>query len=92
MVNLTEIMFLKDYHAFVELLNRIRVKQKTDPLSIDDKTLLTQAIADIKDTVTADELYIFTSNKDVEKHNAATIAALHSEVVNIPTEDYRKDP
>ncbi|KAJ8384060.1 hypothetical protein AAFF_G00211920 [Aldrovandia affinis] len=90
MVNLTEIMRQKDDHTFAKLLNRIRTK-KTDPLSVDDMALLTQAVAEIKDCP-LHALHIFATNKEVDAHNALTVTALHLHVVNIPAEDYRKDP
>ncbi|KAJ8361820.1 hypothetical protein AAFF_G00418700 [Aldrovandia affinis] len=91
MVNLTEIMRQKDDRAFAQLLNRIRTKKKTDPLSVDDAALLTQAVAEFKDCP-PDVLHIFATNKEVDAHNAATVTALRLQVVNIPAEDYRKDP
>ncbi|KAJ8406862.1 hypothetical protein AAFF_G00291380 [Aldrovandia affinis] len=91
MVNLTEIMRQKDDRAFAQLLNRIRTKKKTDSLSVDDAALLTQAVAEIKDCP-PDVLHIFATNKEVDAHNAATVTALRLQVVNIPAEDYRKDP
>ncbi|KAL3986446.1 leucine-rich repeats and death domain-containing protein [Sarotherodon galilaeus] len=91
MVNLTEIMRQKDDHSFAEVLNRIRVKQKTDSLEANDKALLTQAIHDIKDCP-SNVLHIYATNKEVDKHNSATVTALHSDIINIQAEDYRKDP
>ncbi|KAK9517538.1 hypothetical protein VZT92_022901 [Zoarces viviparus] len=90
-VNLTQIMRQKDDLAFAELLNRMRVKQKTDTLSDNDRALLTQAVIDIKDSP-LDVLHIFTSNKEVDAHNSATVAALHSDFVKVEAEDYTKDP
>ncbi|XP_077367827.1 uncharacterized protein LOC144011878 [Festucalex cinctus] len=91
MVNLTEIMRQKDDVAFAELLNRIREKRKADPLADGDRALLTTAVSDVRD-LPADTLHIFPTNKEVDRHNAATVAALKLTVVNIPAEDYRKDP
>ncbi|KAL3987772.1 hypothetical protein ACER0C_014887 [Sarotherodon galilaeus] len=81
----------KDDHSFAEVLNRIRVKQKTDSLEANDKALLTQAIHDIKDCP-SNVLHIYATNKEVDKHNSATVTALHSDIINIQAEDYRKDP
>uniref|UniRef100_A0A669EE74 ATP-dependent DNA helicase n=1 Tax=Oreochromis niloticus TaxID=8128 RepID=A0A669EE74_ORENI len=91
MVNLTEIMRQKDDHSFAEVLNRIRVKQKTDSLEANDKALLTQAIHDLKDCP-SNVLHIYATNKEVDKHNSATVTGLHSDIINIQAEDYRKDP
>ncbi|XP_067102693.1 piggyBac transposable element-derived protein 4-like [Osmerus mordax] len=81
----------RDDVAFAELLNRIRVKQKTDALSNDDKALLHQAVTDPA-RCPNDVLHIFSTNKEVDRHNAATVSVLHSNVINIDAEDYRRDP
>ncbi|XP_027132161.1 ATP-dependent DNA helicase PIF1-like [Larimichthys crocea] len=91
MVNLTEIMRQKDDRAFAELLNRLRVKQKQDLLSNEDRELLTQAVAGIQDCP-ADRLHIYATNKEVDLHNAQTVATLHKDFVNIDAHNYRKDP
>ncbi|KAK0151948.1 ATP-dependent DNA helicase PIF1 [Merluccius polli] len=91
MVNLTEIMRQKDDRAFAELLNRLRVKLKGDRLSDADRQLLTQAVADGKDCP-AGVLHIYATNKEVDHHNAVTVAALHKNVVKIAAQDFRKDP
>lgn len=78
MVNLTKIMHQKDDLCFAKLLNRIRVKRKTDALGANDKALLTQAIHEIKDSP-PNALHIFATNKEVDKHNSATITLLHSD-------------
>ncbi|KAE8281772.1 ATP-dependent DNA helicase PIF2 [Larimichthys crocea] len=91
MVNLTEIMRQKDDRAFAELRNRLRVKQKQDLLSNEDRELLTQAVAGIQDCP-ADRLHIYATNKEVDLHNAQTVATLHKDFVNIDAHNYRKDP
>lgn len=91
MITLTEIMRQRDDRSFAELLNRLRTKSKTEPLDSDDKAMLAPAIVGIEDCP-ADVLYIFGTNKEVNLHNAATVAALRLQVVNIEAVDYRKDP
>ena len=91
MVNLTQIMRQKDDLVFAELLNRIRVRQKTEELCDSDKALLNQAVTDIKDCP-PNVLHIFATNKEVDAHNCATVTALHPDFVNIKAEDYLKDP
>ena len=91
MVNLTEIMRQKDDRTFAELLNRIRTKRRTDPLSDDDRALLAQAVAETNDCP-ADALHIFATNKEVDAHNSATVAVLNLQVEDIRAEDYKKDP
>ncbi len=67
------------------------VKRKTDALSKDDRALLTQAVIDVNDGP-PNALHIFATNKEVNEHNSATLAALYPDYVNIQAEDYRKDP
>ncbi|XP_059203438.1 uncharacterized protein LOC131982826 isoform X1 [Centropristis striata] len=90
LVNLTEIMRQKDDRTFAELLNRIRTRNKKDPLSADDEALLAQAVVEVGDCP-ADALHIFATNKEVDEHNVATLTALKLQVVNIPAQDYTKD-
>ncbi len=39
-----------------------------------------------------DALHIFATNKEVHRHNADTVHALHTDIITIDAEDYRKDP
>uniref|UniRef100_A0A0F8ACH5 ATP-dependent DNA helicase n=1 Tax=Larimichthys crocea TaxID=215358 RepID=A0A0F8ACH5_LARCR len=91
MITLTEIMRQKDDVAFAEMLNRIRVKEKNDELSIADRALLLQTVTEPALCPT-DVLHIFATNKQVNSHNFATLALLHSQVTEIDADDYRKDP
>ncbi|KAE8281736.1 hypothetical protein D5F01_LYC20736 [Larimichthys crocea] len=70
---------------------RLRVKSKTDALRDDDRALLTQTVIDIKDCP-LDALHIFATNKEVDEHNRTTVAALHTDFVNVKAQDYAKDP
>ncbi|XP_051814270.1 EF-hand domain-containing protein D1 isoform X1 [Acanthochromis polyacanthus] len=90
MVNLTEIMRQKDDRAFAELLNRLRIKRKQDPLCAADRGLLMRAVSDGKDCPPG-TLHVFATNKQVDSHNAATVASLLKGDVKIAAEDYRKD-
>ncbi|KAK0145565.1 ATP-dependent DNA helicase PIF1 [Merluccius polli] len=91
MVNLTQIMRQRDDLVFAELLNRLRVKTKTDTLRDEDRALLTQSVIDVKDCP-LDALHIFATNKEVDEHNRKTVAALHTDFVNVKAQDYTKDP
>ena len=81
----------KDDLVFAELLNRLRVKTKTDALRDEDRALLTQSVIDVKDCP-LDALHIFATNKEVDEHNRKTVAALHTDFVNVKAQDYAKDP
>ncbi len=91
MIALTEIMRQKEDLAFAQLLNRLRVKQKTEALREEDGSLLLQAVKKPEDCP-RDALHIFATNKEVHRHNADTVHALHTDIITIDAEDYRKDP
>ncbi|XP_038135176.1 uncharacterized protein LOC119779572 [Cyprinodon tularosa] len=91
MVTLTEIMRQKDDVVFAEMLNRIRVKEKTDELSQADRDLLSQRITEPALCPT-EVLHIFPTNKLVDEHNSATLALLHSNIITIDADDFQKDP
>uniref|UniRef100_A0AAY4BKL5 ATP-dependent DNA helicase n=1 Tax=Denticeps clupeoides TaxID=299321 RepID=A0AAY4BKL5_9TELE len=90
MINLTEIMRQKDDKDFAELLNRIRIKRKADSFSAEDKVLLSRVIVEAEHCST-DVLHIFPTNKQVDEHNAAVVASLSSDVVDVWAQDFRKD-
>ena len=90
MVTLTEIMRQKDDRAFAELLNRLRVKQKEDPLLDEDRLLLTQAVAD-SHHCPALTLHIYATNKEVDRHNADIVTASYSDAIGIAACDFWKD-
>ncbi|XP_051806644.1 uncharacterized protein LOC110967030 [Acanthochromis polyacanthus] len=89
-VNLTEIMRQKDDRAFAELLNRLRVKRKEDPLSLADRELLLQAVSNGKD-LRGETLHVFATNKQVDSHNADTVSSLLEQQITIVAQDFRKD-
>uniref|UniRef100_A0A8D0D7L8 ATP-dependent DNA helicase n=1 Tax=Sander lucioperca TaxID=283035 RepID=A0A8D0D7L8_SANLU len=91
MITLTEIMRQKDDVAFAEMLNRIRVKEKSDELSEADRALLSQAVTE-PELCPTDVLHIFATNKQVDAHNSAMLALLHSHITKIDADDYKKDP
>ncbi|KAF1374343.1 hypothetical protein PFLUV_G00249070 [Perca fluviatilis] len=91
MITLTEIMRQKDDVAFAEMLNRIRVKEKSEELSEPDRALLSQAVTE-PELCPTDVLHIFATNKQVDSHNSAMLALLHSHITEIDADDYKKDP
>uniref|UniRef100_A0AAY4BQU8 ATP-dependent DNA helicase n=1 Tax=Denticeps clupeoides TaxID=299321 RepID=A0AAY4BQU8_9TELE len=80
----------KDDKAFAELLNRMRIKRKADSFSAEDKVLLSRVIVEAEHCPT-DVLHIFPTNKQVDDHNAAVVASLSLEVVDVWAQDFRKD-
>ncbi|KAK0139103.1 ATP-dependent DNA helicase PIF1 [Merluccius polli] len=91
MITLTEIMRQKDDVAFANMLNRIRVKEKSKELSEADRALLSQTVTEAPLCPT-DVLHIFATNKQVDFHNSATLALLHSNITAIDADDYKKEP
>uniref|UniRef100_A0A803JSB7 ATP-dependent DNA helicase n=1 Tax=Xenopus tropicalis TaxID=8364 RepID=A0A803JSB7_XENTR len=91
MVTLTELMRQKEDLAFAELLNRLRLKQKTQALKEEDRAFLIQAVKNPEDCP-HDALHVFATNKEVHKHNIETVQALHADIIMVDAEDYRKDP
>uniref|UniRef100_A0AAZ1X1W6 ATP-dependent DNA helicase n=1 Tax=Oreochromis aureus TaxID=47969 RepID=A0AAZ1X1W6_OREAU len=90
MITLTEIMRQKDDVAFAEMLNRIRVKEKTDELSQCDRDLLSQAVT-APEECPIEVLHIYATNKSVESHNTDTLKKLHSNIIIINADDFQKD-
>uniref|UniRef100_A0AAZ1XZ22 DNA helicase Pif1-like 2B domain-containing protein n=1 Tax=Oreochromis aureus TaxID=47969 RepID=A0AAZ1XZ22_OREAU len=90
MITLTEIMRQKDDVAFAEMLNRIRVKEKTDELSQCDRDLLSQAVT-APEECPIEVLHIYATNKNVESHNTDTLKKLHSNIIIINADDFQKD-
>ncbi|XP_062338207.1 uncharacterized protein LOC134036985 [Osmerus eperlanus] len=90
-ITLTEIMRQKDDVAFAEMLNRIRVKGKSEALSQADRALLSQTITE-PSLCPPDVLHIFATNKQVDSHNSVTLSLLHSNITKIDADDYKKDP
>uniref|UniRef100_A0A669DR94 Uncharacterized protein n=1 Tax=Oreochromis niloticus TaxID=8128 RepID=A0A669DR94_ORENI len=90
MITLTEIMRQKDDVAFAEMLNRIRVKEKTDVLSQCDRDLLSQPVT-APEECPIEVLHIYATNKNVESHNTDTLKKLHSNIIIINADDFQKD-
>ena len=67
-LELTEIMRQRDDATFAELLNRLRVKSKSETLTVSDtNTLLSRVTA--PENCPQDALFIFATNKEVDQHN-----------------------
>ncbi|XP_047245588.1 uncharacterized protein LOC124882907 isoform X2 [Girardinichthys multiradiatus] len=91
MITLTEIMRQKDDVAFAQMLNRIRVKERSEELSQGDRDLLAQAVI-LPAECPIEVLHIFATNKNVEAHNTAMLEKLHSNIIKIDADDFQKDP
>ncbi|XP_061154317.1 uncharacterized protein LOC133167487 isoform X2 [Syngnathus typhle] len=89
-ITLTDIMRQKDDAAFAEVLNRLRVKDRSRELSEPDASLLATRYASPV-TCPKNILHIFATNKQVDGHNSAMLNLLHKDVVQIDADDYKKD-
>ncbi|CAJ1085629.1 uncharacterized protein LOC117832690 isoform X2 [Xyrichtys novacula] len=91
MITLDEIMRQKDDKTFAEMLNRLRVKTRSDELSEADRALLSQRVTEPQ-LCPSDVLHIFATNKQVAAHNSATLSQHHSDITTIDADDFKKDP
>jgi exonuclease III len=89
-VRLEEIMRQKDDVSFAEMLNRLRVKKKTDELSEEDHAALSSRanLPDIPDKA----LHIFAKNKDVKLHNFQMFEKYCRNPRIVQAQDYIKQP
>ena len=78
----------KDDVVFANMLNRLRVKRKKEPLEESDIKLLESRTVQ-PDILTAppDALHLFYLNKDVDNHNEAKLATLETDVYTIKAEE-----
>lgn len=89
MITLNEIMRQKDDLVFAEMLNRLRVKNKSDELSEADRALLSQCITE-PELCPPEVLHMYATNKQVDAHNSAILSLLHSDITTIDAEDFKK--
>jgi hypothetical protein len=86
---LTEIMRQKDDVPFADLLNRLRMKRKSEVLSDEDHaTLLNRS--DREDTP-ANALHVYATNKQVNEHNQKMLHDSGESIEYLNALDYRKD-
>ncbi|CAG2241375.1 unnamed protein product [Mytilus edulis] len=72
---------------FAELLNRLRVKQKNESLTLFDKRTLTHCFGDGPD----EALHIYSTNAEVDNFNKEMIMKLCTESKLIEAQDFQKD-
>ncbi|XP_071153509.1 uncharacterized protein [Mytilus edulis] len=88
-VELKQIMRQKDDIMFAQLLNRLRVKKKSDSLRLDDQAILKSCE---QHTVPPETLHIFGTNKEVALHNNQMIESVCAITQTINALDYDKHP
>ncbi|XP_072042907.1 uncharacterized protein [Amphiura filiformis] len=87
-VELTEIMRQRDDAIFAQMLNRLRVRKRTEPLEKADKKLLESRI--VKDNALEapqDALHLFFLNDDVDNHNEKKLQTLTTDTFMIKAVD-----
>ncbi|CAG2225833.1 unnamed protein product [Mytilus edulis] len=84
---LDEIMRQREDGLFAELLNRLRVKQKNESLTLFDKRTLTHCFGDGPD----EALHIYSTNAEVDNFNKEMIMKLCTESKLIEAQDFQKD-
>ncbi|XP_076872151.1 uncharacterized protein LOC143522232 [Brachyhypopomus gauderio] len=89
LAELTDIMRQKDA-AFAELLNRLRKRQKCDPLLNTDINKLKQCETGEGECTT--NLHIYATNEEVDDHNRRMLQLICSETTVIEAQDYDRIP
>ncbi|XP_056598318.1 uncharacterized protein LOC130416992 [Triplophysa dalaica] len=87
-VELKEIMRQKD-KRFAELLNRLRVHKKGEPMLEQDVAMLKQCETGDGDESTA--IHIYATNREVDEHNIKMLCKLCSDTVTINAKDFEKN-
>ncbi|XP_071153640.1 uncharacterized protein [Mytilus edulis] len=80
LVELNQIMRQKEDSEFAQLLNRLRVKKKTEHLLPRDLSVLKSCM---QHSVPLDSLHIFATNKEIDSHNSKMIDKVCEETVTI---------
>ncbi|XP_071150937.1 uncharacterized protein, partial [Mytilus edulis] len=89
LVELNQIMRQKEGSEFAHLLNRLRVKKKTEHLLPGDYCLLKSCLTH---SVPEESLHIFATNKEIDFHNSKMIAKVCQETETIMAQDYDRNP
>ena len=87
-VELKEIMRQRDDAIFAQMLNRLRVRKRKEPLKKTDEQLLESRI--VKENILSapsDALHLFYTNKDVDTHNEKKLSSLNTQTFTIKAID-----
>ena len=90
---LTEIMRQRDDKMFAELLNRLRTRERDQPLLASDESVLKSRVVgkDNELSPPSDALHIYAKNEDVNQHNDNKLEALDAEIRIITAIDTIQD-
>ncbi|XP_062618787.1 uncharacterized protein LOC134280394 [Saccostrea cucullata] len=87
---LTEIMRQKDDAKFAEMLNRLRIRGRGEPLLQQDIEMLQSVSCDLAPKNMQDALHIYSLNKDVATHNEAMVDAICHPCILSTAKDYTR--
>ncbi len=88
-IELTEIMRQKD-KEFAELLNRLRLRKKDEPMLQDDIAMLKKCETGDGDDST--NIHIYATNSEVDVHNIHMLHKLCSDTVTVKAQDFERNP
>ena len=90
---LTQIMRQRDDKMLAELLNRLRTRERDQPLLASDESVLKSRVVGKDNEVSApsNALHIYAKNEDVNRHNDEKLEALDAETLVITAIDTIQD-
>ena len=90
---LTQIMRQRDDKLLAELLNRLRTREKDQPLTANDESVLKSRVVGKDNELSApsDALHIYARNTDVSRHNDDKLETLNAETRTIIAIDTIQD-
>lgn len=78
----------QDNAAFAEMLNRLRVRKKNEPLSEDDVLTLKQCESGEEST----DIHLFATNAEVDEYNVTRLQETCPDAVSIHAHDFVRNP
>ena len=78
---LEEVMRQKEDKQFAQLLNRLRVKEKKQPITPQDHLILSTAFKDPQTPSQSNHIHVFGTNKEVDAYNQAILNTFEDKIV-----------
>ncbi|XP_065928750.1 uncharacterized protein [Magallana gigas] len=86
-IELKEIMRQKEDLSFAEVLNSLRVRERDEPLTQEQSTMLQDCIREGPEDV----LHVFSTNEEVNTFNLTMLNKSCEDLLEINAQDYKKD-
>ncbi|XP_052681371.1 uncharacterized protein LOC128162243 [Crassostrea angulata] len=86
-IELKEIMRQREDLSFAGVLNSLRVRQKDEPLTQEQRTMLEECIREGPEDV----LHVFSTNEEVNTFNLTMLKKTCEDLLEINAKDYKKD-